>query len=147
MAVPFLARYNTRQGREVIMANTESLFWPNMFDVSRNKISVATDSQSIVNRVKLLLLTDPTELYMSPTYGVGLKKYLYTYNNDNTIALIKDNIIQQLRLWEPCVIPEKTEVQRGLLYTGEAEGMQDPNHLKLTVTLVSKYGDKLTVEV
>lgn len=129
------------------MANTESLHWPNLIDVSKNAMSIATDSRSIVNRVKLLLLTEPTELYMEPTYGVGLKKYLYTYNNDNTIAIIKDNIIQQLRLWEPCVIPERTEVQKGLLYSGDSDPRVDPNHLKLTIILVSKYGEKLTVEV
>jgi len=128
------------------MANTESLHWPNLFDVSRNRMSVATDSQSIVNRVKLLLLTEPTELYMSPTYGVGLKKYLFTYNTDNTLAMIKDNIIEQLRLWEPCVIPEQTEVQKGLLFSGDTDAT-DVNHAKLTVVLKSKYGDTLTVEV
>ena len=129
------------------MPNTESLYWPNLFDVSRNKMSIATDGQSIVNRVKLLLLTQPTELYMNPTYGVGLKKYMFRYNDDNTLAMIKDNIIEQLRLWEPCVIPDKTQVTRGLLYTGDANQQFDNNHLKITVILQSKYGEELTIEV
>jgi len=129
------------------MANTESLHWPNMFDVSRNRMSVAEDSASIVNRVKLLLLTEPTELYMNPTYGVGLKKYMFQYNNENTIAIIKDNIIQQLRLWEPCVIADETVVTPGLLFSGDSDPHQDYNHLKLTVILRSKYGEELTVEV
>ena len=130
------------------MPNTESLHWPNLFDVSRNRMNVANDAQSITNRVKLLLLTEPTELYNEPAYGVGLKKYIGRYNNDNTLAMLKDNIIEQLRLWEPCVIPEKTEVQRGLLYTGDTSGFDhDHNHLKITVSLKSKYGDDLTVEI
>ena len=61
--------------------------------------------------------------------------------------MIKDNIIQQLRLWEPCVIADETEVTRGLLYSGDSDPEQDYNHLKLTVTLRSKYGEELTVEV
>ena len=62
---------------------TNSLAWPSMFDVARNKVSVIEDNQSVVNRSKLLILTDPTELYMNPNFGVGLKKYLWQYNTAN----------------------------------------------------------------
>ena len=69
---------------------TNSLAWPSMFDVARNKVSVIEDNQSVVNRSKLLILTDPTELYMNPNFGVGLKKYLwpvsYTHLTLPTIA-------------------------------------------------------------
>lgn len=119
---------------------TETSFaFPNIFDVSRNKVNIYTDARAITNRVKLLMLTDPTELHMVPNFGLGLKKYLFTYNNDNTIALIKDKLIEQLRLWEPAVIPEETKVERGLTYTEtESEGaIADISHLKLTVTLVT----------
>ena len=57
------------------MANTSSISFPNMFDVTGNCVSVVEDSQSIVNRTRLLMLTEPTELYMNPDFGVGLKKY------------------------------------------------------------------------
>ena len=116
-----------------------SFAFPNMFDVSRNTVNVYTDTKAITTRVKLLMLTDPTELHMVPNFGLGLKKYLFTYNNDNTIALIRDKLIEQLRLWEPAVIPEETKVERGLAYTGSAteESEVDINHLKLTVTLTT----------
>lgn len=87
--------------------------WPNLFDVSRNKVNIYSGTQSIKNRVKLLLLTEPTELYNEPRFGVGLRKHIFKYNNDNVIALIKDELIEQLRLWEPGVIPEETTVERG----------------------------------
>ena len=118
-----------------------------MIDVARNKSAMAIDNASIVNRVRLLMLTEPTELYMNPTYGLGLKRYLFQYNNDNTIAMIRDRLIEQLRLWEPCVIPEKTVVQKGLLYTGTGDPDQDYNHLKLTVTLQSKYGNTIQFDI
>ena len=121
-----------------------SFSYPNMFDVARSKINLYSDTKSITNRVKLLLLTEPTELYMSPNFGVGLKKYMFTYNNDNVIALIRDKLVEQLRLWEPAVIPEETKVTRGLmseeahvLSTAEAES----NVLKLTVTLTTAYAE------
>lgn len=118
-----------------------------MIDVSRNKIAVAKDNISIVNRVRLLIMTEPTELYMNPNYGVGLKRYMYQYNNDNVVAIIKDRIIDQLRLWEPCVDPDKTSVERGLKYSNPNDTNMDPNHLDLTVTVYTIYGDTLTISV
>lgn len=128
-----------------------SMSWPNMFDVARGKVSLYTDARSITNRVKLLLLTDPTEMHMNPNFGVGLRKYMFTYNNDNTVALIRDNLVDQLRLWEPAVVPEETTVTRGSsestvegqLSTKEAE----LNHLKLTITLTTAYADQISFEI
>jgi phage baseplate assembly protein W len=126
-----------------------SFSFPNMFDVSRSKVNIYTDVKAITNRVKLLMLTDPTELHMVPNFGLGLRKYMYSYNNDNTIALIRDQLIEQLRLWEPAVIPEDTIVERGLLYTEtNNEGtIPDIDHLKLTVTLTTADLQKVTFGV
>lgn len=115
--------------------------WPNMFDVSRNKVALYEDTRSIINRVKLLLLTDPTEMYMTPNFGVGLKKYLFLYNRDNVPAMIRDELIEQLRLWEPSVIPEETKVERkqsGAVDITNPELVRDKvSKLDLTITLVT----------
>ena len=124
--------------------------WPNMFDVARGKIGLYSDAASIVNRVKLLILTEPTELHMVPNFGVGLKKYMFTYNNDNTIAMIKDELIAQLRLWEPAVIPEKTVVKRGLEYSGGTDinsKVNALNELNLTITLTTTYMQEVSFGV
>lgn len=127
---------------------TSSLNWPNIFDVSRNKCAVAEDNAAIVNRVKLMILTEPSELYMNPTYGVGLKRHLFKYNNDNEKARIRDRIVEQLKLWEPRVDADKTVFSDGLLYTGDANTLgQDYNKLNMTITLVTTYGDTLTVNL
>lgn len=121
-----------------------------MLDVVRNTASVATDSASIVNRVRLLMLTEPTELYMSPEYGLGLKRYMFQYNNENTIAMIRDRLVEQLRMWEPAVIPEKTVVQPGLLFTEQdvpKSVIQEANHLKLTVILYTKFDEQVSFDV
>ena len=125
--------------------------WPNMFNVSRSQVNLYNDTRSITNRVKLLLLTEPTELYMNPTFGVGLKRYLYTYNNDNTIALIRDRLVEQLTLWEPSVIPEETQIVRGNLYSRDPS---DPisvsermNELNLSITLVTIYRETVSFDL
>jgi len=128
-----------------------SFSYPNMFDVARGKISLYTDAKSITNRVKLLMLTDPTEMHMNPRFGLGLKKYMFQYNNENTIARIRDDLVEQLKLWEPAVVAESTKVTEGSssgeeghhLSTREAE----LNHLKLTVTLETAYAEMISFEI
>lgn len=127
---------------------TSSLNWPNIFDVSRNKCAVAEDNSAIVNRVKLMILTEPTELYMNPTYGVGLKQHLFKYNTENEKALIRDRIVEQLKLWEPRVDADKTEFSDGLLYTGDVNTIgRNDNTLNITITLRTTYGDSLNVDL
>lgn len=124
--------------------------WPNIFDVARSKVTLYSDTKSITNRVKLLMLSDPTELYMTPNFGVGLKRFQFQYKNENSIAMIKDALIAQLKLWEPSVIPEDTTVTQGLNYSQVNDGSvatENPNTLNLTVTLRTKYGQTLSFNV
>ena len=125
---------------------TTSWNFPNLIDPTRNCISIAEDDASIVNRTRLLMLTDPTELYHNPDFGVGLRKYLFQYNNSNVIAMIQDNIKQKLDQFEPCVIASETQFADGLLFT-EAERADHPNHVKMTVGLRTIYSDEVTVNI
>ena len=86
---------------------------------------------------------------MNPRFGVGLKRFLFQYNNENVIAQIKDRLIEQLRLWEPCVDADKTTVVRGLVYSGRSvvEAAAETNRLNLTITVYTIYGDKLDISV
>lgn len=131
------------------MSNTNSLAFPQMFNVSQNNVAVVEDSQSVANRSRLLLLTEPTELFNNPSFGGGLKRHLWKYNTQNETAIIKDRIIEQLRLHEPCVDSEQTRVIEGLQYSGgdAAKVAQEYNKLNLTVVLITKYGDEVEVEV
>lgn len=129
--------------------NTSSIAWPNMFDVSRNRVSVLEDNHSIVNRCRLLFLADTTELFNIPTFGAGLKRYLFHYNVENTKVIVQDRLKEQLREFEPCVKPDDTQFEDSLLFTGgSGDGVQrfiDNNTLEFTVGLVTIYGDELEV--
>lgn len=132
------------------MGHTNSLAFPNMFAVSRNNVNIIEDDVSIVNRIRLLMLSDPTALYNSPTFGVGLKRYLFQYNSENTKAQIYDRIRQQLRTYEPCVEAEKTVFTDGLLYTGsqsEITEYTDANRLKFTMGVKTIYSDTVSINV
>lgn len=132
------------------MANTTSIPWPNLFDVARNKLAIIENNASIVNRTKLLILTEPTELYNNPNFGVGLKRHLWQYNAENQKEIIKDRIVQQLKLHEPCVVPDETQFSDGLLFSGTNDPInsaQDYNRLKMTVALKSIYGDTAEINI
>lgn len=123
------------------MSNTNSWAFPNMIDVTANKVNLVTDEKSVVNRDRLLMLTEPTELYMNPNFGVGLKRYLWQYNTPNTKAILQDRIKDQLELHEPCVEAQDTKFS-DLMFTEEANQFdsQEYNKLKMSVGLVTDFG-------
>lgn len=131
------------------MAQTTSLAFPRMFDVAKNRVAVITDNQSVVNRTRLLMLTDPTEVYDNPNQGVGLKRYLWQYNGPNVKAAIQDRIREQLRLHEPCCVPDETAFADGLLFSPDEypDEIQDIQRLKMTVGIKTTYGANLEVQL
>lgn len=132
------------------MAKTNSWAWPNMINVAQNKVALYEDNMSITNRAKLLILTDPTELYNEPNFGVGLRKYLFTYNTENQKAIIQDNIKKQLDLHEPYCIADETEFIDGLAYTGrqdEISKFTDNNKLEFTCAIKTVYQSTANVEL
>lgn len=137
------------------MANTTSLAFPVMFDVAQNKVAVLEDKISIVNRTRLLMLTDPTALYNEPNQGVGLRRFIGQYNTEgengteNKKARIRDLTVEQLRIHEPCVVPDETQWAKGLLFTGtEADKYRlKPNTLEMTLALRTIYDATVTVDL
>lgn len=132
------------------MASTNSIAFPQLFDVARNTVAVIEDTKSVVNRTRLLILTEPTELYMNPNFGVGLKRHIWQYNNASQPAIIRDRIVEQLRMNEPCVHADETQIADGLLFTGDQDNgqvMQDYNRLKMAVALSTVFGDSAEVKL
>lgn len=129
---------------------TSSWKFPNMIDVTKNRINVAYDAESVVNRIRLLMLTEPTEMYNELNFGVGMKRYLWQYNTDNVRALLYDKIKAQLKLWEPCVDAEKTTFTDGLLFTGDNSNdlsVTEINKLKFTMAVHTIFGDTLDIDI
>ena len=119
-----------------------------MIDVARNVISTVNGNRSVVNRSRLLMLTEPTELYNEPTFGVGLKRYLWQYNTQNVRAMMQNRIKDQLRLHEPCVDADNTSFADGLLATGSEETLRDKlQTLKMTIGLQTIFNDKLDLTI
>lgn len=131
------------------MANTTSLAFPNMFNVSQNRVTVYEDSRAVVNRSRLLILTEPTELYNEPYFGVGLHRHMWKYNNANERALILDRTKAQIKLHEPYVVAEETSYADGLLFTGSTPEYEATkvNKLEMTMALSTTFADKVTITI
>ena len=128
------------------MAETTSLSFPNMFNIATNQVNVIEDTTSVANRTRLLILTEPTELYNNPDFGVGLKRHLWKYNNESDRGLVKDRIVDQLRLHEPCVYPEKTQFSDGLRFSGNTTtNPLDSNTMALTVALQTVFKQEASI--
>lgn len=129
------------------MAQTTSLAFPNMFNITTNQVAVLEDTVSVANRTRLLILTEPTELYNNPDFGVGLKRHLWKYNTDAERGLLKDKITEQLRLHEPCVYAENTQYSDGLLFSEEQpqDALTAHNTLALTVALQTVFKEDVKV--
>ena len=130
-------------------SKTTSLAWPKMINVAENQIAVLKDESSVVNRSKLLILTEPTEIYNEPNQGVGLKRHLFKYNNENERAILKDRIKDQLRLHEPKCDAEHTQFADGLLFTGTPEDThtQNFNELNMTVGIETVFAETVNVDL
>lgn len=126
---------------------TNSISFPNMIDVSRGTVAILKDNESIVNRCRLLILTEENEMYNSPEFGVGLKRHLWKYNSDNEKAIIRDRITEKLRMYEPCCIADKTEYADGLLFTETEQTPLDADKLKMSIIIYTIYGDSLNVDL
>jgi hypothetical protein len=57
----------------------------------------------IKQNFKMLILTVPGEKVMEPTYGVGMKTYLFNNFNDNTYTEIDSKIREQVRAYMPFI--------------------------------------------
>lgn len=131
------------------MAETTSLSFPNMFDLASNQVAVDEDAKSVVVRSRLLILTEPTELYNNPNFGVGLKRHLWKYNTENEKALIKNRIVDQLKLHEPDVVADKTQFTDGLLFTGTSstDYAVQSNELNMTVAMFTTFGKEVSLDL
>ena len=130
------------------MPEATSLSFPNMFKLTSNQVAVDQDLKAITTRTRLLILSEPTELYNNPDFGVGLKRHLWKYNSENEVSLIQDRIISQLRLHEPDVIPDKTQFTNGLLFTGDNnDSATAANEINMTVALQTTFGKQLSIDL
>ena len=63
--------------------------------------SLKTVKDVIKQNLKMLVLTAPGERIMIPSYGVGLRNYLFSQYTDLTKDDIRERILEQVSLYMP----------------------------------------------
>lgn len=67
---------------------------------TRNMI-VVSGHEKVKQSILIILDTEPGERIMRSSFGCGLRRYLMHPNSASTRALIKRDVMNALRLWEP----------------------------------------------
>jgi hypothetical protein len=71
---------------------------------STNGFTMIDDFREMIKQnFKMLLLTNPGERLMEPSYGVGLKKYLFSNFDEATFNAIETQIRQQIKIYMPVI--------------------------------------------
>jgi phage baseplate assembly protein W len=83
-------------------------FPPRLGPDGRWAFSEADDN--IRESIRIILLTEPGERLMLPTFGAGLRRFLFEPNTPTTRRLIADRIEESLRLWERRIAVESVRV-------------------------------------
>lgn len=129
--------------------NTSSWNFPNMINIAQNSIGILQDSNSIKNRLALLIKTEPTELFMNPEFGVGLKQYMWQYNNDTMRPIIEQKLTDKITQFEPSVIPESIEFKQthDASITDATVTQEEANTFNITIVMQTNYGDTIEITI
>tara|TARA_R110000822_G_scaffold93138_1_gene214520 strand:+ start:51 stop:554 length:504 start_codon:yes stop_codon:yes gene_type:complete len=96
----------------------------------------------IRNNLRQLLLCEPGERVMLPSYGLGLQKYLFEPLDETTFFLVKNDILQTLSTYFSSV-----EVLSLSVFSTGIEADKNQLVIKLTLQLLDNSLDVFDVEV
>ena len=82
-----------------------------------------TTQNAIKTNLIDFFLTEPGERYLNPTFGGGLRSFIFEQINNNTVEGLKENIQSKLDINFPNVIVNKLDV------------LQDPDYNTLIVSI------------
>lgn len=90
---------NTGFSPKLPLSNTK-IHYDMLFDIEEN----------IKQNIKNIVLTSPGERIMMPSFGVGVRRYLFELDKDTIAAEIEEALEDQLNNWMPFVSLENVAV-------------------------------------
>ena len=101
------------------------------FDAPGVFYSTYTTQAAVKNNLLNFFLTNPPERYLNPTFGAGLRNFIFEQITSGNLDGLKENIQSQLSRYFPNVIVASLEI------------FQDPDYN--TITVILKYTIRDTV--
>lgn len=92
------------------MLFTNSIRFPNIFNLNSGVTSVESQYTSINRCIALILTTAPGELLGDPDFGCGLYERLFNAYTPDESALIKDDIVDSLTKYEKRITITKEDI-------------------------------------
>jgi phage baseplate assembly protein W len=75
------------------------------------RIAWSSGVDNVRESIQIILLTEPNERVRLPTFGAGLRQFLFEPNTVTTRHLIAERIRQTLDQWEPRINLQSVEVE------------------------------------
>jgi uncharacterized protein len=97
-------------------------------DARRGEVAMAEEEQDIHESLFIILSTSPGERIMQPTFGCGLKAYVFEEINESVITEMRDAIDRAILFFEPRISVNAISVDE----TAAIEGRLDI-HIDYTV--------------
>jgi phage baseplate assembly protein W len=85
--------------------------------------STYTTKDAVRNNLLNFFLTDPPERYLNPTFGGGLRAFIFEQITSNNLDSLKEDVQSKLTRFFPNVV------------IGSLEILQDPDYNTITVSL------------
>ena len=77
---------------------------------SSGRFEWSAGPDNIRESIRLILMTEPGERIMRPTFGAGLRRFLFEPNVPATHRLIEERITNSLARWEPRITVDRVTV-------------------------------------
>jgi len=84
---------------------------PLMYSQENGYMMIKNTLPMIKQNLKMLLLTNPGERVMIPSFGVGIQRYLFENFSETTYAQIRHKINEQTRIFMPYITIHNIEFQ------------------------------------
>ena len=84
--------------------------WPLLPLPQNGGLQYPTLEASVNQSIRIILLTQPGEQLMRPTFGAGLQRFLHEPGTLVTRRRIRDAIAESLDLWEPRILVDRIDV-------------------------------------
>jgi len=116
--------------------------FPVRVDAGRGQLRQEPDLPRYVNQlIRQILLTAPGERAHRPDFGAGLRRMVFSPNDDATAALLQATIFQSLNRWlsqlitvnEVTVLADNSTLEVTVVYTLKARNDRQVLNLEVTV--------------
>ena len=107
------------------------------------RLAWSEGEENVRESIRVILMTEPSERLMREEFGCGLRRFLFEPNTLTTRTLIREQVIDTLKRWEPRVEVDEVRVEPdaedarliGIQIHFRLVATQTPGRLGLTLEL------------